>query len=920
MKPPVILLAFANDDKRTLRELDEEQKELRKIFNLIEKEGKCKIQVLPAANAADVIDKFQEFRGQIRIFHYGGHSNEDEIFLKVTKDIQGSLKAKNLAEFLSLQDNLELVFLNSCVSLPQAEDYYKTGVKTVIATNTAIGDAAACSFAKLFYKGLTKGESIRQAFVEAEATFPIKCERLYRSINSSKDTKRNTFPWQMYPKDQGKWRIPMTAKYLTRIPILDLDKEFRGRETELQDLTKMLKNTSKAVLVNGLGGIGKTVLATAYVQQYGNEYDHVAWISRGEDLIHSFAFNEYLADTLGLPRKENEKVEHRFRLILRKLQQLTGQNLLIVDNAPEKMAKRGIYEYLPGSPHWQVLLTSRLRLSGFDCLTLGNLRPDAARNLFRSYYHGDFTEDELEELLTEVSYHTLTVELLARLLTKLNNVMRVSELTEILKQKQLNNPELQEKIWARHSREERGIYLHLMKAFELTDLNESEIWLLKHLVVLPILEYSVKTLAEILNLNPFELNKTLNQLAKKGWIQLQQFDRTFSIHGLIQQVVGYQLKPSFADCETLVERLAKNIEKDEFTNTITEKQPWITCAEAVEHYFQGIKHVAVSELQNNLSQVYLDIGMYGLALEMQQKAIQIAEKLYHSAPLKLAPLYSNIGVIYLNLGKLESALDYSLKSLRIREVDEVSNQNKIDTSYNNVALIYQALREYDLAILYLEKAIRICEENGESNHPKVATAYDNMGQNYYELSNYLQAIDYYERALVIRKNTPVNPGDLAISYNNISLAYLEQEEFGKAKDLQLKSIKIREEGTLGNPHYLVTSYNNLAKIFYRQKRHRQALKFQKQALDLYASLPDTNPIYSGTYYFNLAKIYDALGKLKKAHRFFSKSLEIRLAVLPRQDPDLVNSYQHIIDVCRTLGKTEEAQEYQLQLDSIKSSR
>ncbi len=102
------------------------------------------------------------------------------------------------------------------------------------------------------------------------------------------------------------------------------------------------------ILINGLGGIGKTVLATAYVQLYGDSYDHLAWINRGEDLIASIAFNEDLAETLKFPMQKEEEMEERFRTILRKLHHLPGNNLLVIDNAQEQVAQKDVYDHLPG--------------------------------------------------------------------------------------------------------------------------------------------------------------------------------------------------------------------------------------------------------------------------------------------------------------------------------------------------------------------------------------------------------------------------------------------------------------------------------------------------------------------------------------------------------------------------------------------
>src|SRR5579862_3171289 len=67
-------------------------------------------------------------------------------------------------------------------------------------------------------------------------------------------------------------------KHLTlSLPRIDPD-EIVGREEELVQLHENLHTGKKVVVVNGVGGIGKTTLARAYVTRYYEEYKHVAWI------------------------------------------------------------------------------------------------------------------------------------------------------------------------------------------------------------------------------------------------------------------------------------------------------------------------------------------------------------------------------------------------------------------------------------------------------------------------------------------------------------------------------------------------------------------------------------------------------------------------------------------------------------------
>jgi len=69
---------------------------------------------------------------------------------------------------------------------------------------------------------------------------------------------------------------PKIPKELSaRIPKTPPDK-IVGRENDLNDLHQRLVNHKQVLLVNGLGGIGKTTLAQVYIAKYWDEYHHVA--------------------------------------------------------------------------------------------------------------------------------------------------------------------------------------------------------------------------------------------------------------------------------------------------------------------------------------------------------------------------------------------------------------------------------------------------------------------------------------------------------------------------------------------------------------------------------------------------------------------------------------------------------------------
>ncbi|MCD6273875.1 MAG: trypsin-like peptidase domain-containing protein [Deltaproteobacteria bacterium] len=122
---------------------------------------------------------------------------------------------------------------------------------------------------------------------------------------------RNKF---LTPIDKDQRPKRLTAK----LPIISPDKII-GRRDELEDLHQRLFDNKQVVLVNGLGGIGKTTLAQAYIGKYWEEYHHVAWFSLlSDDIPGDFLNTEAILDNLKI-RTEGKDSKTIFIEILTRL-------------------------------------------------------------------------------------------------------------------------------------------------------------------------------------------------------------------------------------------------------------------------------------------------------------------------------------------------------------------------------------------------------------------------------------------------------------------------------------------------------------------------------------------------------------------------------------------------------------------------
>jgi hypothetical protein len=152
-----------------------------------------------------------------------------------------------------------------------------------------------------------------------------------------------------------------------------------GRDEDLKELIKLINTNRPLLLVNGLGGIGKSELCKRFIHEHHNQYGHVAWIDYSHSLMDSI--------TTALARlvraKGNETTEHLFDAIMDRLNNLDHSLLLIIDNIENKSDSH--LDQLLGLP-CRVIVNSRLQLEGFQVMTLDFLSVEACLELFYRYY------------------------------------------------------------------------------------------------------------------------------------------------------------------------------------------------------------------------------------------------------------------------------------------------------------------------------------------------------------------------------------------------------------------------------------------------------------------------------------------------------------------------------------------------------
>ena len=324
----------------------------------------------------------------------------------------------------------------------------------------------------------------------------------------------------------------------------------------------------------------------------------------------------------------------------------------------------------------------------------------------------------------------------------------------------------------------------------------------------------------------------------------------------------------------------------------------------------GIENSNTAKSYNNIGLVYWDLGDYPQALEYHQKALEIREKILGDENSDTAGSYGNIGIVYYDLGNYPQAIEYYQKAIGLYEKVLGTEHHETASSYGNIGLAYEALGNFPQALEYYQKALTIREKVLGKKHPDTATSYSYIGGVYEELGDYPQALEYYQKALTIREKVlgKKHP-DTARSYDNTGRVYWYMGDYPQAMAFLQKALEIREK-VLGVMHPdTAISYNNIGSIYHHRGDYSQAQEYYQKALRirenvLGAEHPDTAMSYN-----NIGNVYSDRGDYPQALKYHQKALEIYEKVFGAEHPYAAMSYNNIGTVYSDLGDYPQAQEY-----------
>lgn len=261
---------------------------------------------------------------------------------------------------------------------------------------------------------------------------------------------------------------------------------------------------------------------------------------------------------------------------------------------------------------------------------------------------------------------------------------------------------------------------------------------------------------------------------------------------------------------------------------------------------------------NELGRKYRNTTQFTKAIRLHQAALVVANTA-NNIEFKLSSL-NNLGVVYRRISSIRTAMDYNQKALELAEKviePSISVKRSINISHNCIGNLYQELKQYDKAIVQFNKSLLL--ESELNNKLGQAINYQNIGECKEALGNLKGALKDYQTSLTLNEIINNDMG-LIICRNSIAKIYIKQNKPTAA--LKLLKPTLLAANNLGDGFLIAPIHINLGWAELLSKKHKEAEKHILQGLNLsqkFSLLP-----YAAQASHLLSDLHKEKGNYKKA--------------------------------------------------------
>lgn len=659
---------------------------------------------------------------------------------------------------------------------------------------------------------------------------------------------------------------------------------FVGRAAELRQIAATFQGAIlppstdvPTLVITGLGGIGKTQLATEFVHRYGRFFaGGVFWLSFADPKAVP-AEVAACGVTLALrPDYAELPLEEQGRLVSEAWQSPLPR-LLIFDNCEDPAL---LANWRPTTGGCCLLVTSRradwAEFAVSQSLHLEGLSRTESIDLLREH-RPDVESPLLDALAAEVGDLPLALHLVGSFLARYRaSITPESYLTQLRAQAAILHPSLQS---GAHSptEHEQHVSRTIDLSFRQLDAKDEIDRLAQRLLAqsaclaagepIPVALLTLTLAIPDADVARQPLSAALRRLTELGLVRWDQ--EQVRLHRLvvafIQQALQMEIATERPQVETTICTEAERLNEAGYPSALLGWQAHLR-ALVNAAYLEKREDILADRLWCVMGEHFRQIGDYTRARICLETSVKIRQKQLGEEHEETAQSLAGLGIIILWQGDLTGARPYLEQALLIQE-QKLGEHPDTAMTLNHLGFLYQYHGDLDGARPYHTRALTMRRNVLGKENSLVAQSLCNLAYLEYGKSNFTGARAYLEQALAIQYKAQGTEHP----YTALLLTYLGE--------------LLREQGDFVGA----------------KKSFTEVWTIQQKMLS--SEHPDNARIL-----YNLGTVSQAQGDLMNACTYYENALQIRQKVLGKEHTDTASTLNALGEALQAQGEVDQARQ------------
>jgi tetratricopeptide (TPR) repeat protein/nucleoside phosphorylase len=727
---------------------------------------------------------------------------------------------------------------------------------------------------------------------------------------------------------------------LRHIP-LAAPKPLVGRQELLERINLRLYN-NEAILLYGLGGMGKTAIAAtigeialADQERYSNG---VIWLTVLNKSL------EDLCDDIFRDTGEGNAIKLSAHLKPQHVRRILGnQHLLIIldDVDPENTVAR---EWLQGAhpPNTPLLVTSRNKLNGFGSEEVKELEREYAIALIRRHadrVSAELKDDTADRICSSLGDHPLALEIMGALLN--NRPLDLDKIPD-----ELRNAYKQIKGIKTGEKKDENVFASLFLSWARLDSDQKIILGRLAACFSPSTGSLLLQMASDLESINFDkatsilFGQSLLRVRENRWAlhplvaafvraTLGEHEWNIARQAVVESCVVYagahtQEKPSehnileiehinLIEAGVWASEQGLHAQANQLAKDLYGKSRFLDFRGYMREAIKLLNHAAISAVKlhddtslashnMNLASAYTRLGQYADGLHFYQKALKIAGKAHEDGMVGM--IIGNLGNVYIRIGRRDDAIRYYKRALTIAR--KSSDKTREGIWLGNLGTIYVDTNQAK-ALKYHQEALSIAQELKDKRHE--AMWLDALGIDYSKQKLFHKAIEFHQQALSISQEIGERSCE-GFALGHLGYVYSDLDQTDEAINYLERSLTISKE--LGEKSNEAFWLERLSYVYDKLGNLEKAVELYSQVSEITREIGDLEN--ESNALGQLGNVYWYRGQVDKAYEYYSQQLEITRQ--SKYQPGISNALGNIGNIYHHKGNIAKALEFYKQALTI----